>query len=47
MFNLIQDGGAKKASPPPASFSPVASTNAEISPLNFLNFSFNFFVTLV
>ena len=30
-----------------ASFSPVTSTNVGISPLNFLNFSFNPFATLV
>ena len=29
------------------SFSPVASTNVEISPQNFLSFSFNPFTTLV
>ena len=32
-------GGGKKA--PPTSFSPATSTNVEISPQNFLTFSFN------
>ena len=40
----IQDGGAKR---PPTSFSPVTSTNVEISPQNLLTFSFNPFATLV
>ena len=44
-FNPIQDwGGGKKA---PYQFFPLTSTNAEISPQNFLTFSFNTFHTLV
>ena len=31
----------------PTSFSPVTSANVDISPKNFLNFSFNPFATLV
>ena len=38
--------GAKRP-PPPTSFSPVISTNAEISPQNLLTFSFNTLATLV
>ena len=45
-LNPIQDGGSKKTSPP-TSFSPVISTNAEISPQTLLTFSFNTFATLV
>ena len=41
----IQDGRGQKD--PPTSFSPVTSTNVEISPQNFLTFNFNRFVTLV
>ena len=41
----IQDGGGQKD--PSTSFSPVTSTNVEISPQNFLTFNFNPFVTLV
>ena len=37
--------GAKKRSP--TSFSPLTSPNVEISPKNFLTFSFNPFATLV
>ena len=37
--------GGQKGSP--TSFSPVTSTNLEISPQNFLTFSFNPFATLV
>ena len=33
------DGEVQKG-PPPTSFCPVTSTNVEISPQNFLNFSF-------
>ena len=44
-FNPIQNGGTKSL--PPTSVSPVTSTNVEISPKNFLNFSFNPFATLV
>ena len=43
-FNPIQDRG-KKA--PLASCSTVTSTNVEISPQNFLTFSFNPFATLM
>ena len=45
MFNLIQDGGAKKV--PHTSFSSVTSANVRISPQNFLSFVFNLFATLV
>ena len=45
IVNPIQDGGAKEA--PPASFSPVISTNVGFGPQNFLTFSFNPFATLV
>ena len=38
-------GGEQKV--PRTSFSPVTSTNVEISPQNFLTFSFNPFATLV
>ena len=31
----------------PTSFSPVTSANVDISPQNFVTFSFNIFVTLV
>ena len=44
-FKPIQDGEGPKR--PPTSFSPATSTNVEISPHNFLTFSFNPFVTLV
>ena len=44
-INPIQDGGEAKR--PPASFSPVTSTNVGFSPQNFLTFSFNSFATLV
>ena len=44
-FNPIQDGGGAKR--PPASFSPVTSTNVEFGPQNVLTFSFNPFATLV
>ena len=40
-------GGGCRKSASPISFSSVTSTNAEISPKNFLNFSFNPFATLV
>ena len=43
-FNLIQDGGSKKAVP--TGFSPVTSTNVAISHQNILTFSFNPFATL-
>ena len=36
-----------KERPAPTSFSPVTSTNVEISPKNILTFSFNPFATLV
>ena len=38
---------AKNTSPPSASLSLVTSTNIEISPKNFVTFSFNPFATLV
>ena len=45
-FNRIQmEEGGKKA-PLPASFSHVTSTNARISPQNFLTFSFNPFAKI-
>ena len=44
LFNLVQDGGQKD---PPTSFSPVTSTNLEISFQHFLTFNFNSFATLV
>ena len=49
IFNPIQDGrggggGAKRL---PYQFSPVTSTNVEISPKNFLTFSFIPLATLV
>ena len=40
----MQDRGAKNA--PTTSFPPVTSTTVEISPQNFLTFSFNPFATL-
>ena len=40
----MQDRGAKNA--PTTSFSPVTSATVEISPQNFLTFSFNPFATL-
>ena len=40
----MEDVEGQKASP--TSFSPVTSTNVEISPKNFLIFSFNPFATL-
>ena len=43
LVNPIQDGGQKP--PLPASFSPVTSTNVEVSSQNFLNFSYNPFAT--
>ena len=46
--NPVQDGrggGAQKV--PPASFSPVTSTNVGTDPQNLLTFSFNPFATLV
>ena len=48
-FNRIQDrgGGGGGAKRPPASFSAVTSANVEVSPRNFLTFSFNPFATLV
>ena len=45
LLNPIQDGGGQKG--PPASFSPVTSTNIGFGPQNFLTFSFNPFATLV
>ena len=42
---LFKIGGQKGH--PPTSVSPVTSTNVEISPKNFVNFSFNPFATLV
>ena len=42
-LNPIQDGGEQKG----PFFFPVTFTNVGISPLNFLTFSFNPFVTLV
>ena len=48
-FNPIQDCGRGAKRPPPllTSFSSVTSANVEISPRNFLTFSFNPYVTLV
>ena len=46
LINPTQDGEASKKVPA-TSFSPVTSTNVEISPQNFLTFSFNLFATLV
>ena len=42
-INPIQDGG-RGVKVRPTSFSPLTSTNVEISPQNFLNFGFNPFV---
>ena len=44
ILTLFRMGVAKR---PPTTFSPVNSTNVELSPENFLAFSFNPFVTLV
>ena len=47
-FNPIQDrGGGRGAKRPPTSFSAATSANVEVSPRNFLTFSFNPFATLV
>ena len=46
-INPIQDGGGGRQKGPPTSFSPVTSTNVELSPQNFLTFSFNTFATVV
>ena len=49
-LNPIQDGGWRVeggAKGPPTSFFTVTSINVEIRSKNFLNFSFNPFVTLV
>ena len=43
IFNPIQDGGTKSFPP----LTPVTSINVEISPQNFLTFSFNPFATMV
>ena len=40
-FTLFRMGVCKKFPPPPTSFSPVPSTNVEISPQNFLTLIFN------
>ena len=45
MLTLFRIRGGKKALP--TSFSSVTSTNVEITPQNFLTFSFNPFTTLV
>ena len=45
-LTLFRMGRGAKA-PPPISFSPVTSTNVEISPQNILTFSFNPFATLL
>ena len=54
MLNPIQDGGGGgggrdggAAKRPPTSFSLATSADAEISPKDFLTFSFNPFATLV
>ena len=48
ILNPIQDGGGEGGQKGyPTSFSPVTFTNVEISPKNFLTFSFNPFATLV
>ena len=46
-INPIQDGGGGWQKGPPTSFSPVTSTNVELSPQKFLTFSFNTFATVV
>ena len=45
LFRMGKWGGGPKR--PPASFSPVTSTNVGISPQNYLTFSFKPFATLV
>ena len=47
IFNPIQDGGGGCKKAPSTSFSSVTSANVEVSPRNFLTFSFNLFSTLV
>ena len=44
LFKMGWGGGAKR---PPASFSPVTSSNVGIIPQNLLTFSFNAFAALV
>ena len=46
-INPIQDRGGGWQKGLPTSFSPVTSTNVELSPQNFLTFSFNTFATVV
>ena len=46
-LTLFRMGGRAKRHPPPTSFSFVTYINVEISPQNFLTFSFNPFATLV
>ena len=45
VINLIQDGGG--ATPSPTNFSPITSTNVEITHQNFLTFSFNTYAALL
>ena len=42
-----EEGGGGGAKNPPTGFSHLTSTNVGIFPQNSLNFSFNFFATLV
>ena len=45
VINPIQDGGG--TTPSPTNFSPITSTNVEITQQNSLTFSFNTYATLL